>query len=962
MKFVPNLILVILVLILVFQVGIAIAASSNQISVNFEVKDTNGNPIENSLVMIQGITNSDFSKNKLTDSSGKAFFTLNKDEFFFYIVYKLSYEYKQDFFSTSENKNFEITLEKLLDDQWFFYLLNNGELEFRFKGLDEDTNYEPGDYIKSVLELRNVAGKNIKLIKDKNILQFVDSQTMNALRAWGNFDISGGGNLESITLKKNGQIKITFSEGTVEICGSNLIIIYMGHRIELSGEESLCITEDQQHTKIPEWILKNKYRFKIDFFYEIIDGIEKNINFTSQKFFINNIDWKPEIVSFPKTDLMAYEEWTYNIKLKEYDESFSNLLDMINYNLIEAPDGMSVDKDEGIVKWTPVLNGDYNVIVRAYHEYFENDSEKIAYTDQEFTLNVEGGEENNPPVITSSPVTTVNEESTYTYDVEATDADEDTLSYSLTQAPGWLSIDSNTGLISGTAPSVSSDTGYDVTVEVSDGTDSATQNYVLTVVDVPPVNNPPVITSTPITEVNENEAYYYDVKATDADGDILTYSLAQAPGWLSINSNTGLVSGTAPEVDSDTNFDVSVSVSDEEESDSQDYVLTVKRVNNAPVITSTAVTGVDEGQNYVYQVNASDSDGDLLTFSLTQAPSWLSIDSSTGLISGTSPEVNVDTDYAVTIEVSDGTDTDIQTYTLTVINIPPANNAPVAQNQSVTTNQDMPINIQLVATDADSDALIYSIVSNPTNGTLSSFNSATGQVKYMPNSGFSGSDSFTFRANDGSEDSNVAIVSITVNPIIPLNNPPVITSTPITQVNENTLYSYQVTATDVDNDTLIYSLTQAPSWLLIDSSMGLISGKAPEINEDIEFNVTVGVSDMKGGNATQNYILIVKEIPVLESKTKNHRIRVLFVDEFYEKKYLEQLSFPKVILQEDISVSAPAEVSLKSKLEAIYQKPGVPTILVLIMLNLNLIMFIILKAIKKLKANLLIKKTILPKK
>ena len=51
---------------------------------------------------------------------------------------------------------------------------------------------------------------------------------------------------------------------------------------------------------------------------------------------------------------------------------------------------------------------------------------------------------------------------------------------------------------------------------------------------VPPANNLPVITSSPVLSVNENSSYSYDVNANDADGDTLTYSLATAPSWLSI--------------------------------------------------------------------------------------------------------------------------------------------------------------------------------------------------------------------------------------------------------------------------------------------------------------------------------------------------------------------------------------------------------------------------------------------
>ena len=187
---------------------------------------------------------------------------------------------------------------------------------------------------------------------------------------------------------------------------------------------------------------------------------------------------------------------------------------------------------------------------------------------------------NNAPVITSNPVTSVTEGNYYNYDVDATDSDGNTLTYSLTQSPNWLSINSATGLITGTAPSnLNQNTPFSITVQVSDGTDIDTQSYTLTVLDIPqpPTNNAPVITSNPVTSVTEGNYYNYDVDATDSDNDNLVYSITQGPGWLTINPNTGDISGTAPLVSSSTDYTVAVEVSDGNSGiDTQSYTLRVK--------------------------------------------------------------------------------------------------------------------------------------------------------------------------------------------------------------------------------------------------------------------------------------------------------------------------------------------------------------------------------------------------
>lgn len=86
-------------------------------------------------------------------------------------------------------------------------------------------------------------------------------------------------------------------------------------------------------------------------------------------------------------------------------------------------------------------------------------------------------------------------------------------------------------------------------------------------------------------------------------------------------------------------------------------------VNNAPVITSTPVTSATKNQAYTYDVNATDSDGDTLIYSLTTTPSGMSINSSTGLITWTPTATG---DYYVTVRVSDGALFDTQSFTITV--------------------------------------------------------------------------------------------------------------------------------------------------------------------------------------------------------------------------------------------------------------------------------------------------------
>ena len=127
----------------------------------------------------------------------------------------------------------------------------------------------------------------------------------------------------------------------------------------------------------------------------------------------------------------------------------------------------------------------------------------------------------------------------------------------------------------------------------------------------------------------------------------------------------------------------------------------------------------------------------------------------------------------------------------------------------------------------------------------------------------------------------------------PVNNPPVINSNPVRQVNEGQNYVYQIVATDADNDVLIYSLTEAPSWLSIDPRVGLITGIAPSVNQDTNFNIIVKVSDGRGGNTIQSYVLNVRDVTEqIEERREGggNRVKIIPVDEFDQLKYLNQFA------------------------------------------------------------------------
>ena len=170
--------------------------------------------------------------------------------------------------------------------------------------------------------------------------------------------------------------------------------------------------------------------------------------------------------------------------------------------------------------------------------------------------------------------------------------------------------------------------------------------------------------------------------ASDANGDMLTFSATGLPPGLTIAPATGLITGTLTKTAAGI-YHVTASVSDGSLTHSQSFQWTVTHINRAPQLTTIATQTDNEGTNVTRQVHATDEDGDTLAFSTTGLPGSLTMASATGVISGALSYTTAGI-YPVTVVVSDGTTTVAQTFTWTVVNVngPPALSNPGPQHNS----------------------------------------------------------------------------------------------------------------------------------------------------------------------------------------------------------------------------------------------------------------------------------------
>jgi len=188
--------------------------------------------------------------------------------------------------------------------------------------------------------------------------------------------------------------------------------------------------------------------------------------------------------------------------------------------------------------------------------------------------------------------------------------------------------------------------------------------------------------------------------------------------------------------------------------------VTINAVNVAPVATGAAIS-TDENKAYSGQLAATDGDGDALTYSIV-SNGTKGVAAVTTPATGTftyTPNTNATGSDSFTFRVNDGT---VNSNTATVtVTINAVNVAPVASGDFISTDVDTPVDGQFLASDPDGDALSYSIVTNGKLGTVS-VTPATGVFTYTPNSKATGDDSFTFKVNDGTIDSNTAAVNVLI--------------------------------------------------------------------------------------------------------------------------------------------------------------------------------------------------------
>ncbi len=392
----------------------------------------------------------------------------------------------------------------------------------------------------------------------------------------------------------------------------------------------------------------------------------------------------------------------------------------------------------------------------------------------------------------------------------ASDMDNDPLTFSITTQPIH-------GLLSGTLPNFiyTPNPNYSGPDSFSfKANDTHVDSNVATVsLTILPVNDVPLADSKELTTPMD-VSIPVTLSGFDVENAPLTFSVMSNP----VN---GSLSGTAPNLTYTPNngfvgTDSFTYTAFDSLATSLEATVTIQVTagNQAPVANDQTV-GTNEDSNLVLTLTGSDPEAQPIVFTVLSQPAHGSLIGSAPSFTYR-PNANFNGSDSFTFKVNDGqSDSNVATVSIMVNSV---NDAPLANNLSINTTVNQAAGIVLSGSDIENSPLTFILVSNPQHGSLSGTQQ---NLTYTPATNYSGSDSFTYRVNDGGLDSAVATVNITISSG---NLPPIANAQNLVMAEDSTI-SIILTGSDPEGSPLTFSFLSPPT-------RGSIFGTIPNMTYD----------------------------------------------------------------------------------------------------------------------------------
>ncbi len=466
---------------------------------------------------------------------------------------------------------------------------------------------------------------------------------------------------------------------------------------------------------------------------------------------------------------------------------------------------------------------------------------------------------NDAPSIAGSPAASVDEGSPYTFTPVASDPDQmhgETLTFSVANKPAWASFSTATGSLAGTPSYDDAGVYAGIVISVTDGSGASAvlPPFQVTVVNV---NRSPSISGTPAGSVNEDTAYLFVPASVDPDaGDLLSFSVQNLPSWASFSAATGQLSGTPANGDVGIYGNIIITVTDGAGAQTSlpAFSITVVNTNDAPVISGSPASSVNQNEFYSFTPSASDPDGihgDILEFSIVNEPSWVSFDALTGTLTGTPLSADIGVYGGIVITVSDlsGASASLPPFSITVGNV---NDGPsIFGTPATDVDEDSLYSFTPSAMDPDlgySDTLTFLVTNLPA---WASFDTETGELSGTPLNEHVGLYSGIVISVQDSAGAIASLPAFSIT-VHNTNDAPVISGTPATGAMPDAYYEFIPVVSDPDSafgDTLTFTIENLPGWASFDPDLGVLYG-VPSIQDEGTYpGIVIIVTDASGAIA-----------------------------------------------------------------------------------------------------------------
>ncbi len=528
---------------------------------------------------------------------------------------------------------------------------------------------------------------------------------------------------------------------------------------------------------------------------------------------------------------------------EEYSVQYSNigLADFSSWTFEIIGDWLSFDTGTLILSGTPE-NEDVGITSVAL-----NLSDDIGhFSSQKFLISVE----NANPILTGENLLEINQGKYYEVDYDCNDDGQGNVTYHLSSNAEWLTMDYLSGIMNGTP--TNDDVGIvTVTVSVHDGNEGwDSRQFDIKVINV---NDPPIIITNDTLSVYQNDPFLKNYQALEIDsGDEIKWKLHTDAGFLSIDHEMGTLSGVPGYMDVGSYF-VNVSVWDlSDEFDFHNFTLEVLNVNDGPAwVEFPENIDIVHGKTYLFDVNATDYDGDTTYYSVSSTPdSDITIDEDTGQINWTA-DIHIFEKAPFKLEVIvsawDGIVFANRTFTITVLaSLPPEVEliGPGDGEKGASTGAIL----SWEGTDPEGESITYDIYLHQTEVFVQGYREEAIYEEEYEGTNITLSDLdpgktyfWTVIPNDGCSNGlcTSGVISFRVN------YKPTFKTIEDQKISAGTNFKFKISCTDQDSEdlpNLRYSLIDAPEGMTLNAETGMIRW-TPKGDQAIIHTVSVQISD-----------------------------------------------------------------------------------------------------------------------